>query len=88
MKILTLKLFQTCVNFFLLLNTKDDILKNVSNQTVDGPSMVFLFFFFRPWKSSGPIDCLVTHILQNIIFYVRQMKDTLEQLEDELMTEM
>jgi len=47
MKILTLKLFQTCVNFFLLLNTKDDILKNVSNQTVDGPSMVFLFFFFQ-----------------------------------------
>jgi len=28
------------VNFFLLLNTKDDILKNVGNQTVD-------FFFFH-----------------------------------------
>jgi len=31
------KLFQTCMSFFLLLNTKEDILKNVSNQTVDGP---------------------------------------------------
>jgi len=26
--ILTLKLLQTCVNFFLLLNTKEDIVKN------------------------------------------------------------
>ncbi len=28
--LLTLKLFQTCVSFFLLLNTKEDILKNTS----------------------------------------------------------
>jgi len=33
----TLKLFQTYMNFFLLLNTKEDILKNMGNQTVDGP---------------------------------------------------
>jgi len=33
--LLTLKLFQTCMSFFLLLNTKEDILKNVGNQTVD-----------------------------------------------------
>jgi len=32
---LTLKLFQTYINF-LLLNTKEDILKNMCNQTVDG----------------------------------------------------
>jgi len=25
------------MNFFLLLNTKEDILKNMVNQTVDGP---------------------------------------------------
>jgi len=38
MKILhPLELFQTCMSFFLLLNTKDIILKNVSNKTVDGP---------------------------------------------------
>jgi len=30
------KLFQTGMNFFLLLNTKEDILKNFGNQTVDG----------------------------------------------------
>jgi len=29
-------LFQTCINSFLL-NTKEDILKNVGNQTVDRP---------------------------------------------------
>jgi len=33
----TLKLFQTCMDFFLLLNTKEDTLKNMGNQTVDGP---------------------------------------------------
>jgi len=35
------------------------------------------------WK---PSNCLVTEILQNIIFYVQQKKEThtgLEQLEDE-----
>ncbi len=31
----TLKLFQTGMIFFQLLNTKADILKNVGNQTVD-----------------------------------------------------
>jgi len=34
--LLTLKFFQTCMSFFLLLNSKEDILKNVGNQTVDG----------------------------------------------------
>ncbi len=34
--LLTHKVFQTCMNFVLLLNTKEDILKNVGNQTVDG----------------------------------------------------
>jgi len=30
-------LFQTCINLFLVLNTKEYILKNVGNQTVAGP---------------------------------------------------
>jgi len=30
--LLALVLFQTCMNFFVLLNTKDVILKNVGNQ--------------------------------------------------------
>jgi len=29
-------LFQTCMSFFLLLNTKEDILNSIGNQTVDG----------------------------------------------------
>jgi len=33
--LLTLKLIQTCMNFFLLLSTKEDMLWNVGNQTVD-----------------------------------------------------
>ncbi len=32
--LLNLKLFQTCMSFFFLLNTNKDILKNVGNQTV------------------------------------------------------
>jgi len=35
--LLTLKLFKICMNVFLLLNTKEDILKNVGNQKVYGP---------------------------------------------------
>jgi len=35
-KWLTLKLFQTSMNFFLVLNTTEYILKTVGNQTVDG----------------------------------------------------
>ncbi len=30
-------LSQTCINLFLVLNTKEGILKNVENQTVAGP---------------------------------------------------
>ncbi len=30
-------LFQTCMSFLLMLNIKEDILKNAGNQTVDGP---------------------------------------------------
>jgi len=34
--LLTLKLIQPCMSFFLPLNKKEDILKNMGNQTVDG----------------------------------------------------
>ncbi len=33
--LLTLKLIQTYINLFQMVNTKEDILKNVCNQTVD-----------------------------------------------------
>jgi len=64
------------MNFFLLLITKEDILKNIGNQTG-------FFFFSILWKS---MNCLVTHILQNIFFCVQQKKaihTDLEQLEGE-----
>ncbi len=35
--LLTVMLYQTCINFILVLNTKEDILKNVGNQTFAGP---------------------------------------------------
>jgi len=59
------------MNFFLLLNTKEDILKNVDNQTVDVPH----FFPSIIWKSMGYINCLVTDILQNIFLCVQQKKE-------------
>ncbi len=33
-------LFQTCMSFFHMLNTKEEILKNGGNQAVDGPHYV------------------------------------------------
>ncbi len=30
-------LSQTCINLFIVLNTKEDILNNMENQTVAGP---------------------------------------------------
>jgi len=58
MKILFL-FTQTSMNFFLLLNTKEDILKNVGNQKVDVPHSIFLLL----WKSMLSINSLVTDIL-------------------------
>ncbi len=37
LSLLTDMLSQTCINLFLVVNTKDDISKNVGNQTVAGP---------------------------------------------------
>jgi len=41
--LLTLKLFQTCVNFSLLLNTKEDILKNRVNKQLTSRVCSFVF---------------------------------------------
>jgi len=67
-ELLTIKMFvcQTCMNLFLLMNTKEYILKNFAKQTVD----------VSYWKSMRStvhnqvrINCLVTNILQNISFF-------------------
>jgi len=53
-------------------NTKEDILKNVGNQIVYGPHWLpwYIFFFSILWKSMRPINFLITHILQNIHFFL------------------
>ncbi len=33
-------LFQTCINLFIVLNTKEDILKNMGNQTWETHSVL------------------------------------------------
>jgi len=59
--LLTLKLFQTCMKVFLLLNTKEDILRNFGEAT---QNICFLL-----WKSLGSIK-----ILQNSFLCVQQKK--------------
>jgi len=57
--------------FFLLLNTKEDILKNVGNQTVDhGPHLLVYIF-----HTVGTNNCLISEILQNIFFCVQQKNE-------------
>ncbi len=62
-----LKLFQIC-RFFLLLSTKENILKNVGNQTVA------VDFHTMEEKNTFEVNCyhfLVTNISQNILFCVQ-----------------
>ncbi len=89
-----LKLFLTCMSFFLQLNTKEDILKNAVNKqlvlAIDFHSMEKIL-----WKSVATCNslvtniaqnnCLVPNILQNIFLCVQQKKEIhtgLEQHED------
>jgi len=48
-----------------MLNTKEDISKNVSNQQLRGP------VYGRKKNTMEVSNCLVTNILQNIFFCVR-----------------
>jgi len=48
--ILTLKLVQPCMSFFLLVNTKEDILKNDLNfVTIDFHRIFFFFYYGSQW---------------------------------------
>jgi len=63
------------MNFFLLLNTKEDILNHVSNQTVDGAPLTYIVGRKNIlYKSMGSINCLVTDIIQNIFFCVHSRR--------------
>jgi len=65
------------LNFFLLLNTKEDILKNVGNQT---KTIDFHGIFSILWKSMRTSSCSGIHILHNI-FCVQQKKEIHTDLE-------
>jgi len=72
------------MSFFLLLNTKEDILKNDWN-SIGSIDFHSIYLFFLLWKSMVPNNCLVPVVLQ-ILLCVQQMKEThrgLEQLDGE-----
>jgi len=58
--LLTLILLQTCMSFFLLLKTKEDILKDVGNQTVNIVAIDFHSMFLLMWKSMATVNWLTT----------------------------
>ncbi len=58
------------MNGFVLLNTKEDILKNVGNGVFLG-TIDFHNIFFLLWKSMVPQNSLVTNFLQNILVFGR-----------------
>ncbi len=58
--LLALMLFQTCMHFFLLLNTKEDIVKSTDNQTV----LVPIVFFVHIMKGNGNQNCICQHSLK------------------------
>ncbi len=73
------------MNVFVLLNTKEDILKNVGNSSSGAPLTSIVFCFIQ-WKSTVPQNSLVTNFLQNIFLRVRQNNEIhtgLELLEGE-----
>ncbi len=65
------------MSFCLLLNTKEDILKNVSNQVVDGnhwlPSIYIFSYYRRPMAT---VNCLATNIFQNVFVCAQHKKET------------
>lgn len=65
-------IFQTCITFFPLLSTKEDILKNKPN-SFQSPLTSIAFLFFILGKSMATVSCLL-HILQNIFLYLARIK--------------
>ncbi len=67
------------MSFFLQLSTKEGVL--TLTVATDFHCMAKIL-----WKPMATINCLVSNILQSVIFYVQQKKEThtgLEQLESE-----
>jgi len=56
------------MSFFLLIKTKEDIMKNAGNQTCWRTLLTYMlhsiaYMFFLFWKSLATVNCLVTNIL-------------------------
>jgi len=75
------------MSFFLLLNSKEDFLKNDWNfGTIDFHSI--FFNFVSTMEVNGAKNCLVPIVFQNIFLCVQQKKEThtgFQQLEGEKM---
>ncbi len=64
--------FQTCPSVFLLLSTKEDILKDVGNQTVDGKNLEQLTVAIDfHWKYGTELNSLCIHQGQKWTFPLR-----------------
>jgi len=55
------------MKFFVLLNTKEDILKNVGNRAVLGYRRFTTVLFFLLWKSMEPQNSLVTNFFSEYL---------------------
>ncbi len=75
--LLSLMLFQNCMNVFLLLSTKEGFWKNVCNQA---GSHWLCSIFSILWKSMATSNCLLTNILQKIFFCVQYKTESLTGL--------
>ncbi len=69
--------FQTCMTFFLLNNTKQDILKKAGNQFWF--SLISIVLFVHKLEVNGIWNCFVTSIIQNILFCIPH-KNTKEDI--------
>ncbi len=69
----------SCMNVFVLLNTKQDILKKVGNSSFEAP--LILMVFFPTMEVNGAPKQPGYKLLQNIFLCVQQNKDILTGLE-------
>ncbi len=79
------QVFQTCMNFFVLPNTKEDIWRKFVTRLFWG-TIDFHSRKKNTMEVNGAQNCSVSHILQNIFLCVQQNKDIhtgLELLEGE-----
>ncbi len=71
--------FQTCPSVFLLLSTKEDILRDVGNQTVDGKNLEQLTVAIDfHWKYGTELNSLCIHQGQKWTFPLRGKFSPLE----------